>query len=313
MYFVLCLDFFMFSKNIMISPWPSAPSLHFVNCDNYIHLGSSHLYVNVVPTLHTDRIWLHTTSQHFKSLKLFSLTKFIEKWHPYCENRKKTGFNLILIVTYWSWKSVTVVSHIITSKLHNSQQEVISWNIFAIHFLLIPLNLFDLIFLMMQFCYFDFLWSQEKLLSLLCTAAAKYDLVNTKHHWPATVGGMSQNFHQKYRKTPIFLPHTGPRVSFIFPLANFVKIPLFFTRKLVLNVPAVSARHPIWRLSVDGLAASGACRGRSELSFPAITECQGTRDRVGFGNITQIDTQFYVHVLSHTEASCHQQWKKANI
>ena len=229
------------------------------------------------------------------------------------KTEKKTGFNLILIVTYWSWKSVTVVSHIITSKLHNSQHEVIPLNIFAIHFLIISLNLFDLIFLMMQFCYFDFLWSQEKLLSLLCTAAAKYDLVNTKHHWPATVGGMSQNFHQKYRKTPIFLPHTGPRVSFIFSLANFVKIPLFFTRKLVLNVPAVSARHPIWRLSVDGLAASGACRGRSELSFPAITECQGTRDRVGFGNITQIDTQFYVHVLSHTEASCHQQWKKANI
>ena len=158
-------SFVLLFKSIQISPWPSAPSLHFVNCDNYIHLGSSHLYVNVVPTLHTDRIWLHTTSQHFKSLKLFSLTKFIEKWHPYCENEKKSGFNLILIVTYWSWKSVTVVSHIITSKLHNSQNEFDSWKIFAYNFFNSIANLFDLIFLMMQFCYFDSLWSQEKLLS----------------------------------------------------------------------------------------------------------------------------------------------------
>ena len=81
------------------------------------------------------------------------------------KTKQKSGFNLILIVTYWSWKSVTVVSHIITSKLHKSQNEFISWNIFAYNFFNSTVNLFDLTILMMQFCYFDFLWSQEKLLS----------------------------------------------------------------------------------------------------------------------------------------------------
>ena len=93
---------------------------------------------------------------------------------------------------------------------------------------------------------------------------------------------MSQISTKNIRKPPVFLPHTGPRVSFIFSLANFVKIPLFFTRKLVLNVPAVSARHPIWRLSVDGLAASGLCRaGGPSLVFRQSLNSEGTRDRLG--------------------------------
>ena len=84
----------------------------------------------------------------------------------------KTEKNHVLI---WFWlsridpenQSLSVVSHIITSKLHNSQNEVISLNISAFHFSKFPVNLFDLKFLMMQFCYFDFLWSQENLLSLM--------------------------------------------------------------------------------------------------------------------------------------------------
>ena len=93
---------------------------------------------------------------------------------------------------------------------------------------------------------------------------------------------MSQISTKNIRKPPVFLSHTGPRVSFIFSLANFVKIPLFFTRKLVLNVPAVSARHPIWRLSVDGLAASGLCRAAGpSLVFRQSLNSEGTRDRLG--------------------------------
>ena len=114
---------------------------------------------------------------------------------------------------------------------------------------------------------------------------------------------MSQNFHQKYQKTPIFASHTGARVSFIFSLANFVKIPLFFTRKLVFNVPAVSARHPIWRLSVDGLAASEAWPGPAPFSGNR-REPQGTRDRVWFGYITthsESNIRLFACFISHKD------------
>ena len=219
-------------KNVKIWCYRSdRPTLHFVNCDNYIHLGS-HLYVNVVAPLqaatsgYTPHLDIFTRQNCSKTSKASKYPLWQHLWEIFFP------VYLILIVTNSSRKSLTFVWQIITPTLSKSVNENQNGNILnhsisqfqvTLSWFWILINVFVILF------FYDL---KKKITFSRCTAAAKYDMVTLHKAELTDLSPLSPTTPHLDKVTPKtwkrWLQHGGTRFITFFS-GKFDKIPLFFT------------------------------------------------------------------------------------
>ena len=84
------------------------------------------------------------------------------------------------------------------------------------------------------------------------TAAAKYDMVHSHKAGTDLATTRQVNQSQTFRLIATNPLGSLPGHSGVSSLRKYWIIPLLFTSKLEFNLPAKFARHPKWRLNVDG-------------------------------------------------------------